>query len=348
MELNTQTALESSRVYHDLNSLASLRSQGDSRETIREAAEQFESVFFGMMLKSMRDASKAINPQPMFDSPSMDLFTDMYDKQLSLHLGGAQKSNLGLADVLVQQLARGIEETENNKAENNNNINDIPRVSTAQPVAAPAYQEAKPIEIKADTTERESNVVVSAATNEPQRIKEQPKEEKGIDFSSAAAFVQSLLPYAQKFASKLELDPKVLIAQAALETGWGKYVMRTADGVSSNNLFGIKAGSEWQGKQANVTTLEFESGRLQQQKANFRAYDNHAESFKDYVDFIATNPRYHEAVKVSSKATDYLQQLQSAGYATDPDYAKKINQIYHSETLSSAITEAEGFSVGIR
>ena len=167
-----------------------------------------------------------------------------------------------------------------------------------------------------------------------------PIEMKGIDFSSPAAFVSSLLPYAKQYAQKLKVDPKLLLAQAALETGWGKHVMRTVDGISSNNLFGIKADRSWQGDSTSVNTLEFENGQLQQIKAAFRSYDTHEESFKDYVEFLNNSSRYQKALDTTGDPKHYLNELQSAGYATDPNYADKIYQIYRSDTLNKAVESA--------
>jgi flagellar protein FlgJ len=172
-------------------------------------------------------------------------------------------------------------------------------------------------------------------------VPESPVESRGVDFSSPMAFVSSLLPYARKYAQQLNLDPKVLLAQAALETGWGKFVMRTADGISSNNLFGIKAGNDWQGPSARIQSLEYDNGQLKQIKSAFRAYDNHQQSFKDYVEFIQQGPRYQKAVQSADSSKSYLNELQAAGYATDPDYAQKIHSIYQSDTLNSAVEQVE-------
>jgi flagellar protein FlgJ len=115
----------------------------------------------------------------------------------------------------------------------------------------------------------------------------------------------------------------VLIAQAALETGWGQSLPRNQYGESSLNLFGIKADSDWQGPRAIVTTLEFVAGVPAQRREPFRMYKSVGEAFDDYVALLETRPRYAEALGAKSPA-DYAAALQRGGYATDPDYAGKI------------------------
>jgi flagellar protein FlgJ len=127
---------------------------------------------------------------------------------------------------------------------------------------------------------------------------------------------------------------KAISAQAAVETGWGKFVIHNSDGESSHNLFGIKANSQWDGKQAVVDTLEFNSGIPQKQKAAFRSYASLEEAVDDYGRFIVTQPRYQQAVEQASDAHSYTRELQSAGYATDPNYASKIMAVYHSDRLN--------------
>jgi len=151
------------------------------------------------------------------------------------------------------------------------------------------------------------------------------------------SFPNSLWGYAEQAAKQLQVDPKVLMAQAALETGWGKHVMRTEQGYSSNNLFGIKANKTWDGEKTQVASLELENGTLNKQRSTFRVYNNHADSFNDYTQFISNETRYQKALNATAEPETYLQELQSAGYATDPDYADKIGRIYHSPLLNDAI-----------
>ena len=144
-------------------------------------------------------------------------------------------------------------------------------------------------------------------------------------------FISQLLPYAQHAAKELGVDANVLIAQAALETGWGQSVIKDSQDENSFNLFNIKADKSWQGKQTRVSTMEYEGGVAKTELAGFRTYASYKQSFDDYVNFIKSNPRYSEALKHASNAERYVRELQKAGYATDPHYAEKIMSIYNSQ-----------------
>lgn len=146
-------------------------------------------------------------------------------------------------------------------------------------------------------------------------------------FSSQDEFVATMLPMAKAAAARIGIDPKYLVAQAALETGWGKSVMRAEDGSSSHNLFGIKAGQSWQGGQARAITSEFRDGAMVKETAQFRSYNSYQDSFHDLVTLLQSNDRYKEVVKSADNPEQFVRELQKAGYATDPAYASKISQI---------------------
>ena len=146
-------------------------------------------------------------------------------------------------------------------------------------------------------------------------------------FESPDAFVATMLPMAQQAADRIGVDPLYLVAQAALETGWGKSVMRQQDGSSSHNLFGIKATGSWQGPQARAITSEFKGGQMVKETADFRSYDSYQDSFHDLVTLLQSNNRYKEVLNAADKPEQFVRELQKAGYATDPEYASKISQI---------------------
>ncbi|WP_338487701.1 flagellar assembly peptidoglycan hydrolase FlgJ [Pseudomonas trivialis] len=152
-------------------------------------------------------------------------------------------------------------------------------------------------------------------------------------FSSQDEFVATMLPMAKAAAARIGIDPKYLVAQAALETGWGKSVMRAQDGSSSHNLFGIKAGKSWQGEQARAITSEFRDGTMVKETAQFRSYTSYQDSFHDLVTLLQSNDRYKDVVKSADNPEQFVRELQKAGYATDPDYASKISQI--AKTMGS-------------
>ncbi|GFM82787.1 flagellar rod assembly protein/muramidase FlgJ [Pseudomonas cichorii] len=146
-------------------------------------------------------------------------------------------------------------------------------------------------------------------------------------FSNSDQFVATMLPLAKEAAARIGVDPVMLVAQAALETGWGKSIMRQQDGSSSHNLFGIKATGSWQGAQARAITSEFRDGKMVKETADFRSYDSYADSFHDLVSLLQNNNRYKEVVNSADNSEQYVKELQKAGYATDPAYASKISQI---------------------
>jgi flagellar protein FlgJ len=146
-------------------------------------------------------------------------------------------------------------------------------------------------------------------------------------FSSADEFVNTMLPMAQEAAARIGVDPRYLVAQAALETGWGKSVMRAQDGSSSHNLFGIKASANWKGDSARAITSEFRDGQMVKETAEFRSYASYKDSFHDLVTLLQTNNRYQDVVKSADNPEQFVRELQKAGYATDPNYATKISQI---------------------
>ncbi len=161
-------------------------------------------------------------------------------------------------------------------------------------------------------------------------------------FSSPAEFIATMLPMAEKAAKRLGVEPRFLVAQAALETGWGKSMIKQKDGSNSHNLFGIKANG-WSGESAKVTTTEYVNGKATKQVAGFRAYDSFEQSFSDYVRLLENNERYKPAIQVASVSGDserFVKELQRAGYATDPQYANKINQIARKVQTYQTIADA--------
>ena len=142
--------------------------------------------------------------------------------------------------------------------------------------------------------------------------------------ASKSDFIKQMLPHAETAARELGVDPHALLAQAALETGWGKSVPCNAAGECSFNLFGIKAGTQWSGAAVNVPTLEFEEGVAVRKVERFRAYESPADSFRDYAKLIGNNARYENAVGTGDDVAAFASALQQGGYATDPNYARKL------------------------
>ncbi len=150
-------------------------------------------------------------------------------------------------------------------------------------------------------------------------------------------FVQDIWPHAKEAADRLKVAPEGLLAQAALETGWGKHVMRKNDGALSFNLFGIKASGNWDGATTTKPTIEFRDGVSERQTARFRAYPDIESTFDDYVQVVGSQPRYDGVRNHGSDTAAFAEALQSAGYATDPAYADKITAIVNGETMKAAL-----------
>ena len=329
--LNVQNA----DVYTDFTGLAKLKTQArqDSPAALKEVAKQFEAIFLNNVLKGMRDAKLA---DGIMDNDQSKFYNEMYDQQLAVHLSG--KPGVGLADLIVKQLSP--RQPDNNEKQG---LEAYLKHSTNSQKTLLTYPYEKQVHNKVDTDTEGSQIIISAYTQTSSQVNEMTEIPAPINsakpIQSADDFVRQLHPYATQAAKELGVEPKVLLAQAALETGWGRSLIKNSNGSTSFNLFNIKANKAWQGKQAQVTTLEFEQGITKKVNAGFRAYASFQESFRDYVDFIKTNPRYQNALKQAGNGERYLQALQQAGYATDPDYADKVMNIYHGNTMAEFAPE---------
>ena len=164
-------------------------------------------------------------------------------------------------------------------------------------------------------------------------------EVRSWDPDSEQAFIRDLWPHAAAGAKELGVSADVLVAQAALETGWGRKMIHDQQGNNAFNLFGIKAGKHWQGEQVNVATIEYRDGIAQRENASFRSYTSLQDSMNDYVAFLQQNPRYRQALDQVADAEQFLQALQRAGYATDPAYADKISGIMSRESFKSMVAD---------
>jgi flagellar protein FlgJ len=152
-----------------------------------------------------------------------------------------------------------------------------------------------------------------------------------------AEFVSRVMPSIQRAADELGVDARGLLAQAALETGWGSRMPRAADGRPSHNLFGIKAGDEWSGPRAAADTVEFSNGVATTRRTAFRAYDSIDESVADFAKLLKNSPRYREVIASGGDAQAYVDSIGKSGYATDPQYANKLNKILDSGALRAAL-----------
>jgi flagellar protein FlgJ len=154
---------------------------------------------------------------------------------------------------------------------------------------------------------------------------------------SPAEFVNRVMPSIQRAAAGLGVNPLGMLAQAALETGWGQRMPRNADGSSTHNLFGIKAGDEWTGARAAADSMEVIDGVATPRRSTFRAYGSVDESVNDFANLLKNSPRYRDVLAAGGNAGGYVASMAKSGYATDPDYGNKLNQILGSDTLQWAL-----------
>jgi flagellar protein FlgJ len=313
----------------DVNSLTSLKSQvkSDDPEALKAAAKQFEALFMQMVLKSMRDTLPHDSP---FDSDQSRMYQSLLDQQLSQVLSSG-KNGVGLAAMIEKQLTRK---------------NDPIAEFTG---GLPFNPDTPSIPLDAATLRNLSNKIApyleQAGTppRNPSGVSERSPQVAPIDPAASnagprssndasAEFVAKVSPYALAAERQSGVPAHFMVAQAALETGWGKAEPRFADGRSSFNLFGIKAGRNWKGATVEASTLEYVDGQPQRQVERFRAYGSYAEAFADYANLISTNPRYSTALN-SRDGAGFARAMQSAGYATDPQYASKLERIMASAAL---------------
>lgn len=324
--------------YADFGSLAALKrdAKADGQKTLRAAAQQFESLFTDMMLKSMRAASVG---DALTGGDEVEFYQGMFDQQLAVQL--SKGKGLGLADMLVQQLTRsglvpggsGTGASVEAMPDNVTTASGAARVSNAGTGMATI-----PTGAPAGATGPDTAVSYDGAIAAPERVGAEPQPDAiSLNWPPATPeeFVQRLLPHAQQAAKALGVDPATLVAHAALETGWGRHVPSNADGSSSFNLFGIKASSTWQGNSISAGTLEHEQGVTVKRVERFKSYGSPAECFSDYASLLGGANRYQSVRNSGGNAARFAQGLQQGGYATDPQYSAKLR------TVAAAVTSIQ-------
>jgi flagellar protein FlgJ len=296
-------------------------------QALKEAAQQFESLFTGMVLKSMRAANFG---DSLFGSDQEDMYQDMYDDQIASEISKGR--GLGLADRLVQQLRRsGLPGTTQGSSTASGSAGSADSAGSAGSSSGARGTPGSSAAAGTSSTAASAAATRSTASSCPSTAQQ-------------LQFAQSLWPEAQQAARQLGVSPVSLVAQAALETNWGRSMPRSASGSSSNNLFGIKAGTAWGGSSVQSTTQEYDSGTASAVKAQFRSYATPSQCFQDYVSLLQSNPRYAGAVGTGANTQAFAAALQSGGYATDPAYASKLGAV--ANTLTRTLTQALQGAVG--
>lgn len=297
----------------DLKAGADLRTRikQDPQAGLKQAAQQFEGMLLQMMLKSMRDAT----PQDgLLNSDQTRFFTSILDQQLAQNL--STQSGLGFAAQIEQQLGRATP-------------------GGADPaLPLEALQQSLLLRQAANSSARFAG---GGAERNYGGVRDATAARAGsAESASPEEYVNRVWPHAVEAANSIGVPPQFLIAQSALETGWGKSEIRRADGSPSYNLFGVKAGRNWQGETVEVTTTEYVNGEPQQMREKFRVYKSYAESFNDYAALIRNNARF-SSVLGEQDGMQFARSLQQSGYATDPMYAEKLSRIINGTTLRQAL-----------
>jgi flagellar protein FlgJ len=299
------SADQSNNLALDTKSLSNLKASAaaGSPAALKGAATQFEAMFINMMLKSMREAT----PQEgMTDSETTKTFTSMLDGQLSQTMA---KRGMGVADMLVRQMSA--------------------QTAGAQALAIGADAASPSASSLTKGTDGASMFTEAGAFARPaaKTVANPTSLGNASQSPHVRSFQEKLAAHADEASAATGIPAKFMLGQAALESGWGKREIKNADGTSSHNLFGIKAGPNWTGKTTTAVTTEYVNGTPVTRREKFRAYDTYADSFKDYASVIANNPRYEKVMNSGGDAASFAQGLQKAGYATDPHYATKLTRI---------------------
>jgi flagellar protein FlgJ len=333
-------------IYTDVNSVAKIKNVKDPQAALSKVSMQFESMFIGMMLKSMRQANAAFEEDGLFESKDSLFYRDMYDQQLSIELSKGR--GIGIAKALERQLSPTVQKNNPHGA-----VKKVDAIAEGEEIHEPDIAAADwrrvvaalPARITPHIAQQEKSAAEQVNYQEPMthsdwldpylapppNVDEKPLNVNiKLTINTPQDFIDQLLPYAKVAARQLGVNPLVLIAQAAMETGWGKRMVSDGGGNSSNNLFNIKANSAWNGEAVEVSTLEYKNGTPRKELAQFRQYSSIADSFKDYVSFLQNSPRYQSALAVANDAKQFLRELHGAGYATDPLYSQKIFSLFET------------------
>jgi len=289
-----ETDLSSAKIYTDFSGLKKLKLAAKNNDPA--ALEEVAKQFESFFVKMMlKQMRDASLSDGLFDNDQSRLYQDMMDQQLALNI--SDNKSFGIADSIIRQLKR----SEKSSGEGETmELNALPQRVNFQ-----------------RTMLKLSNNI---QTNESH-------------FQTPTDFINTMRPYAEEAAGKLGIPANILLAQSALETGWGNKVIQHGDGKNSHNLFGIKADQRWDGQHVNVSSLEYIDGKAKREFSNFKVYDSYKQSFEDYVDFIKGNDRYSSALQSNDNGEAYIKALQDAGYATDPQYANKVMDIVQREAI---------------
>ncbi len=319
--LNTPAAAESS-VYTDFSGLNRLKALATEHNpaAIEQTARQFEALFTQMLLKSMRQADFGGG---ILDSQETKMYRGLFDQQLALTLS-QHGTGLGIAGMIERQL----------RVQNRVAVTQ----AKAVPMIAVGPSSRPPAATLEATTARPTGAIATGIGTALHILDKVAHVAMARALpGNPIAFVRALVPYAEQAAARLGVSARALLAQAALETGWGAHLPTRADGRSSFNLFGIKSGSDWHGASVKIPTLEFVDGIPVRRQDQFRAYPSPAASFHDYAQLLLSSPGYQQVLNRGESIRGFAAALASSGYATDPHYADKLVKVAESPQMNAAL-----------
>lgn len=345
-----------------------LQAKRDPDKALAATAKQFEAMFLGMIMKSMREATPK---DGLLDSEQTKTYTAMLDQQFAQQMASR---GTGLAAALTRQLSQG-------KAPDAAPVGDMSStlqmstiamaklnlealaVAPSQP-AAPNF-DVQPLSLDEEAwglpsgkgatmpLARAPLMAAIAPAAWPTRAAAAATPPVNIAAAVAATpatgaaplsqtgdFVNRIWSHAVDAARSIGVRPQFMVGQAALESGWGKHEIRNADGSGTHNLFGVKAGRGWNGPSVEKVTTEYVNGVAHKTTARFRVYASYGEAFKDYAKLIGGNPRYAGVMAQAQDAQGFARGLQQAGYATDPSYADKLVRVINSTTMRQSLAYA--------
>ena len=295
----------------DAMALKAKATSGD-REAVVGAARQFESMLVSQMLKTMRQTPLSDEDDPMTSGEGFKLYQDLLDQQWATQLSKGR--GLGFADMMVKALEKGAaNQVVDLKPESTSaaQVSGAPSLP-ALPSVKPAVQQSTPVKLPL-TEQTGAAKAVPVTGNDAERM--DPKR----------AFIDAMRPHAEAAAAVTGVPAHFILGQAALESGWGKREIKDANGLPSHNLFGIKAGSSWDGAVAETLTTEYRQGVAMKLTQHFRAYSDYSSAFTDYANLLKS--RYAGALQEGASAETFAKGLANGGYATDPDYANKLQAV---------------------
>lgn len=319
MAINIQN--QPNRAAFDVKSSQDLRAEfaKNPQQGLKAAAQQFETLFLQQVLKSMRDT---VPQDGLMDSEQSRFYSALLDQQMAQNMATSGKG-VGFARLIEQQLGRNMATAAPGEAlpDTANTTHDL------LPLAASdgRHLQYKTVLSALPTSADYQKTLINASTTAAQDVPANSRE-----------FVNRIWPHAVEASRSTGIPPQFVVAHSALESGWGKSEIRRADGSPSYNLFGVKAGKNWQGAIVDATTTEYVDGKAQQSVERFRAYDSYQEAFQDYANLLRNNARFG-AVIGSQDGTEFARRLQQAGYATDPGYADKLSRIISGPALRQAL-----------